>query len=190
MECSIVQLCGLSAKSGSITLAIDAPLGFPDAIVQLLAQRPIAAPNKEFRTNRYLFLRTERYLRERCFKPLSAIQDQIGSQATKGIHVLARFAPKLVDCGVWSDGGELTVIETYPAPCLKSKTITALLQHDRYSKFLEEDDRKDALICALVAQLFAETTGELVPPEKDVSTSEGWIWLPKDAFTRLRLRWS
>ncbi len=181
---ALFNLCRLSPQSGSITLAIDAPLGFSDAFRQLVTKLSAAASIESNQTNPYLFRRTERYLFKRGFYPLSAITQQIGSQATKGMHVLARFAPNVVDCGVWSgrDGSDLTVIETYPAPCFESKTIKELLEHDRYSKFSEKDDRKDALICALVAQLFAEAKSELVPPEQDVSPSEGWIWVPKDAL--------
>lgn len=181
---ALFDLCQLSARSGSITLAIDAPLGFSDAFVQLLTYRQVAASIKEFNTNPYLFRRTERYLRKQRFKPLSAIQDQIGSQATKGMHVLARFALEVVGYGVWSDGGDLTVIETYPAPCSESKTIREKLDRGRYPKFPAKDDRKDALICALVAHMFADMRDRLVPPEQDVSPSEGWIWVPNDAFPR------
>ena len=39
----------------------------------------------------------------------------IDSQATKGVHVLARFAPEIVECGAWSDGSNLTAIEAYPS---------------------------------------------------------------------------
>lgn len=50
----------------------------------------------------------------------------IGSQATKGVHVLARFAPKVVECGIWSDGSNLTTIEAYSSACKRSETIRAL----------------------------------------------------------------
>ena len=69
--------------------------------------------------------RAERYLFEQSLSP-PAIKDMIGSQATKGIHVLARFAPKVVECGVWSDRSNLTAIEAYPSACKRSETIQAL----------------------------------------------------------------
>jgi len=34
--------------------------------------------------------------------------------------------PKVVECGVWSDGRTLTAIEAYPSACKKSETIQAL----------------------------------------------------------------
>gem|GEM_PF-1112394 len=109
------------------------------------------------------------------------IKDMIGSQATKGIHVLARFAPKVVECGVWSDGSNLTAIEAYPSACKRSETIQALRRP--YSA-LTHADCEDALTCALVASLFAEKRGALQQPEADVSVSEGWIWVPRDAFAQ------
>jgi hypothetical protein len=44
----------------------------------------------------------------------------IGSQATKGMHVLACFARKMAECGVWSDGSNLTTMEAYPSACKRS----------------------------------------------------------------------
>jgi len=129
-------------------------------------------------TNPYLFRRTEHYLFEQGLSPLSAIKDMIGSQATKGIHVLARFAPKIVECGVWSDDNNLTAIETYPSACKKSATIQEMRQ--QYST-LSHADCEDALTCALVASLFISMRDALIPPEHDISPDEGWIWVPTDA---------
>ncbi|MCP4289536.1 MAG: hypothetical protein GY792_34795 [Gammaproteobacteria bacterium] len=50
----------------------------------------------------------------------------IGSQATKGMYVLACFAPKIAECGVWSDSSNLATIETYPSACKHSETTQAL----------------------------------------------------------------
>ncbi len=180
----LFTLCREPAKPGSITLAIDAPLGFSDAFGQLVNKLAAVASIESNQTNPYLFRRTERYLFDRDVNPFSAVTHMIGSQATKGMHVLARFAPKVVGCGVWSDGGDLTVIETYPSPCSKSETIQEKLERGRYPRFPDQDDRNDALICALVASLFAESRSELVPPEEDVSRSEGWIWVPEDAIAQ------
>ncbi len=181
---ALFDLCGsgVSPESGAVTLAIDTPLGFSDAFIQLVTRSNAAASIGAFKTNPYLFRRTEQYLSEQGFKPpLSAIQDQIGSQATKGIHVLARFAPKIVECGVWSDDKNLTIIETYPSPCKVSKTIQALR---RPYPPLIHGDCEDALICALVASLFTEKRDALMPPEAEVSSNEGWIWVPRDAFAQ------
>lgn len=48
-------------------------------------------------------------------KPLSSIKDMIGSQATKGMHTLARFCDINDTCGVWKYGDLITTIEAYPS---------------------------------------------------------------------------
>ncbi|PUB84841.1 MAG: hypothetical protein DBP02_07510 [gamma proteobacterium symbiont of Ctena orbiculata] len=178
---ALFDLCGsgVPPEAGPVTLAIDTRLGFSEAFIQLVTQSKAAASIEASNTNPYLFRRTEHYLFEQGLSPLSAIKDMIGSQATKGMHVLARFAPKIVECGVWSDGSNLTAIEAYPSACKRSETIQAL--HRPYP-VLSHADCEDALTCALVASLFAEKRGALIPPEADVSPSEGWIWVPMDAF--------
>ncbi|MCY3768120.1 MAG: hypothetical protein OXG56_01950 [Gammaproteobacteria bacterium] len=180
---ALFGLCGrgVSSESGPVALAIDTPLGFSDAFIQLITKSKAAASIEAFNTNPYLFRRTEHYLFEQGFRPLSAIKDMIGSQATKGMHVLARFAPKIVECGVWSDGSNLTAIEAYPSACKHSASIQGL-RHPYPA--LSHADCEDALTCALIARLFAEERGALQPPEADVSRSEGWIWVPRDAFAQ------
>jgi hypothetical protein len=160
-DATLFEICGsgLSPESGSVTLGIDTPLGFSDAFLQLVTQGEAAALIEASNTNPYLFRRTEHFLFEQGFKPLSAIKDMIGSQATKGLHALARFVPKVVECGVWSDGSNVTVIEAYPSACNKSATILALR---RPYPALVHADCKDALTCALVAGLFAEKRDALI----------------------------
>ncbi len=105
----------------------------------------------------------------------------IGSQATKGMHVLAKFAPVVKSCGVWSDGAGLTAIEAYPSPCKG----TATLQHLRsgYAP-LRHEDEEDALTCALIAHLFSARPELLDRPDATVPCSEGWIWLPRDVLSQ------
>ena len=184
----LFKLCnGWYPENGPVTLAIDAPLGLPNAVAQLATQNEAIVSIKDAAiTNPYLFRCTERYLADHSLSnqgknPLSAIQNAIGSQATKGMHVRARFAPKIEQCGVWSDGSIFTAIETYPAACEKSETIQTL--RGDYPKLeYAHEDCKDALVCALIASLFARNQGDLMPPDTDASSSEGWIWVPKDAF--------
>ncbi len=180
---ALFDLCGkgVPPENGPVTLAIDTPLGFSYAFIQLATQNKAATSIELSSTNPYLFRRTERYLFEQGLSPLSAIKDMIGSQATKGMHVLARFAPTIVECGVWSDGGSFTAIEAYPSACKRSETMQALR---RPYPALNHADCEDALTCALVASLYAEKRGALIPPEADVSPNEGWIWVPMDAFVR------
>ncbi len=130
-------------------------------------------------TNPYLFRETERYLFRHGLRPLSAVKDMIGSQATKGMHVLARFAPEVQRCGVWSDGGTLTAIEAYPSAC-KTSALVAALRKDHAP--LGHEDKEDALTCALIAWLFACEPHLLEAPDGDIPLDEGWIWVPGDAL--------
>lgn len=180
----LFALCKAPNSSGrpQITLAIDTPLGFSEEFTSLVTQRNHAGELGSSATNPYLFRQTERLLFEHGLTPLSAIKDMIGSQATKSMHVLAKFAPIIKRCGVWSDGAGLTAIEAYPSACKPSATIKGLQL--RYGK-LEHDDIDDALICALVAYLFDEKLDKLIPPGTSIPISEGWIWVPKDGLNML-----
>lgn len=161
-----------------ITLAIDTPLGFSDEFVRLVTGLECAGPVGSSGTNPYLFRQTEHFLFQRGLKPLSAIKDMIGSQATKGMHVLAKFAPRVTRCGVWSDGAALTAIEAYPSACKASATIRRL--RSRYTP-LRHDDEENALTCALIGYLYALQREALASPPDTVPASEGWIWVPRDA---------
>lgn len=159
-----------------ITLAIDAPLGFSNAFVRLVTRRRAADVGEKSEENQYLFRHTERWLFEQEKTPLSAVKDMIGSQATKAMHALARFAPEIKSCGVWTDREGLRVIETYPAACKGRMPPEATL---RGLRSLDHDDKNDARVCALIAYLFAEHRERLEEPGADVPHQEGWIWVPR-----------
>lgn len=161
-----------------VTLAIDTPLGFSEAFVRLVTGLESAGPVESSETNPYLFRQTERFLFERGLKPLSAIKDMIGSQATKGMHVLSKFVPRVTSCGVWTNGAALTAIEAYPSGAKGSATIQRL--RTRYSP-LGHVDEEDALTCALIGYLHAEQREVLADPPDPIPISEGWIWVPRDA---------
>ena len=179
---TLFSLCSstLTEQASEVTLAIDTPLGFSTQFVGLVTGLKHVQTLEQSNTNQYLYRQTERYLFEQGHKPLSPIKDMIGSQATKGMHVLAKFAPTAVPCGVWTDGKMLTAIEAYPSVCKKSATIAKLR---RDFSDLKHEDEKDAYTCALIAYLFAEKPELLVAPESLISACEGWIWIPKDAVT-------
>ncbi|MBP6864849.1 MAG: hypothetical protein KBC32_06195 [Candidatus Didemnitutus sp.] len=160
-----------------ITMAIDTPLGFSSEFVSLITRQVCVEPDATSGRNRYLFRQTERDLFERGLKPLSAIKDMIGSQATKGMHALAKFAPQIKSCGVWTDGQGFCAIESYPAVAGKSPLIKRLLRHH---KSLHHRDQDDARVCAVVAQLFSQKREALAAPTDDVPRNEGWIWIPQD----------
>ena len=163
------------AAPTSITMAIDTPLGFSDEFVRLITRQGCVEPHPTSGLNRYLFRYTECYLFERGKAPLSAIKDMIGSQATKGMHVLAKFAPRTESCGVWTDGQAFRVIETYPAACRDTKPVKTYLA---CQQSLGHDDKDDARICALIAYLYATDPDVLDGHPADVPIGEGWIWIP------------
>ena len=180
---ALFGLCGIDAPSISapVTLAIDTPLGFSNEFAALITQHEGVTELVESSSNPYLFRKTERWLFERGLTPLSAVKDMIGSQATKGMHVVARFARQVASCGVWSDGQRLTVLEAYPSPCRKSATIQTL--RTQFAA-LGHADQDDALICALVAYLYTERRDTLVEPGEEIPITEGWIWLPRDVVDK------
>jgi hypothetical protein len=174
-------------------LAIDTPLGFSEAFSRLITHREYAKSVEKSNTNAYLFRATERFLFDHGLAPLSPVKDMIGSQATKGMHVLAKFAPQVTQCGVWSDGDCLTTIEAYPSACKTSTFIQNwLLQSVRsecvdlpgqpWIEALDHQDKRDALICALIAYAFAFSPSALAAPSASIQPAEGWIWAPKDAL--------
>ena len=157
-------------------MAIDTPLGFSEEFVDLITRQACVEPDETSGRNHYLFRHTERHLFDRALKPLSAVKDMIGSQATKGMHVLAKFAPIVESCGVWTDGHGFRAIETYPTACKETKVVKTLR---KIRKLPGPADIDDAYICALVAHLFATERSLFEGPDAMVPSSEGWIWVPE-----------
>jgi predicted nuclease with RNAse H fold len=169
-------ICGrgdVESQGHRVVLAIDAPLGFPEAFQRLLSLNAFPTEIGTSASNEYLFRVTERRLVDEGVQPLSAIKDMIGSQATKAMHVVAKFASNSPEIGVWSDGELLTVIETYPALC------RSRLGQDRPKSSGPEADIADAEICARVALAFGQNRGSLEAPIPGLPINEGWIWAPK-----------
>lgn len=173
--------CGVEspAPDAKCTLAIDTPLGFPSAFLALAMGAQPGGVIGVAASNPYLYRYTERALFRGNTGPLSAIKDMIGSQATKGMHALAKFAPHIERCGVWSDGEGLRAIEAYPAACRRFAA-----DRDELNQLspLGHGDLVDARVCALVAAMFARDAGSLHPPPPEVPIREGWIWVPKEGM--------
>ncbi|MDA8483382.1 hypothetical protein NNO07_09905 [Pseudomonas resinovorans] len=187
----LLNLCELDASrfdSAPVVLAIDTPLGFSQGFIDLVVNGQAADAIEGSSENPYLFRRTERFLFERGLNPLSPLKDMIGSQATKGMHVLARFAPMIESCGVWTDQIRLRAIEAYPSACKRSNTMSEL--HEQYGIGKSPDaqwpegfhhaDQVDALTCALIAWLSHFQPGKLVQPTSEIPVREGWIFAPVD----------
>lgn len=212
---AMLKLCGVEPKEFSqsaVVMGIDTPLGFSDQFRSLVVTGKGVEMIGESASNPYLFRYTERYLFERGLSPLSPVKDMIGSQATKGIHVLARFAPDLVACGVWSSSDRrLTAIEAYPSACkgsslmrelvapyitdvryvipeerlvagLESPPVSPPTRQQVFSHGLDHVDHQDALVCTLIACLFQHQPDALAQPSAEAPQSEGWIYVPADAL--------
>jgi len=186
---ALFKLCRATFPEGPFDaiMAIDTPLGFSQEFTQLVTELKSVDKIDRSGENPYLFRQTERYLFAHGLRPLSPIKDMIGSQATKGIHVLGKYAPHSFECGIWTDGSLLTCIETYPSGCKQSDLIhTHLREIERTDTDLNlHQDEQDALICALIAYLFAFRRDRLTRPPEEIPNQEGWIWIPKDALSSI-----
>jgi hypothetical protein len=181
---ALFDLCTAEAANTSahLYLAIDTPLGFSAAFIELVTKLRVVQTLKEAPTNPYLFRAAERILFEKGLSPLSAVKDMIGSQATMWMHVLAKFGRIIESPGIWTDGDLLTVLEVYPSTCRNSAVINGL--RAEYGS-LDHEDEDDALTCALIADLFATQRNLLVAPDRDIPVGEGWIWVPEDSSQRV-----
>lgn len=197
----ILALCGVEVEPGTsfrLLFAIDTPLGFSNAFADLIVSRRASSQILSSSANPYLHRETERFLFERGLSPLSPIKDMIGSQATKGIHFLAHFAPDLVKCGLWTDGCWIQAIEAYPSACKQSTLMRAMRApfyedgdgggdagkpQNRFG--LYHQDLEDALTCALVGWSFEHRPDMLVHPSPLIDPSEGWIYVPADGLRPL-----
>jgi len=160
-----------------VVIAIDAPLAFPAALLSLLAGHGHQPQIENSAANPYLYRFTERRLAQPTTTPLSVVKDMIGSQSSKAIHAVRRFAPIQHKIGVWSDGDGLRMIETYPAAFRRRFSNGQVPIVDGVTG---HDDIHDASLCAWVASLFMRSPNELEGPTDDAPSDEGWIWLPQD----------
>jgi len=95
---------------------------------------------------------------------LCAVKAMIGTQAPKGMQLLAKFVPNIKTCGVWEDGGSMTAIEAYPAACKDSESQSAFRRAIASWTCGDADDRADDLTCALLAMFYATEGATLRSP--------------------------
>ncbi len=162
-----------------VMMAIDTPLGFSEALINLITQRTVAGDIGPSQQNPYLYRETERYLFQHGLSPLSPVKDMIGSQATKGIHFLGKFAPYAKQIGIWTDGEKLSVFEGYPSASKRSVWMNTF-----YTSYEDQlnDDKNDALWCALLAYCVEQHAKQILFPYNNVSVNEGWIFVPSDVI--------
>ncbi len=189
----MLRRCSLQPDLFSeIVIAIDTPLGWPKAMIDLATGGPTVVVTSRDSENPYTRRLTELKLIEREHRPLSAVRDQLGSQSTKAIHFLRAAELRASGCGVWQSDEStrpVTAIETYPAAAIMLGRTAEL--HDQVIRQLDNagrplragaefSDVKDALTCALVAYLHGEAPLELERAPAEASMLEGWIVLPID----------
>ena len=179
---ALFACCRAAPPSGShpVVLAIDAALAYSREFRGLFdLQSAPARPGRSFAENPYLFRACERLLHAHGWKPLSPIQDMIGSQATKAMHVMTRFSPRRDSTGIWRDEtGQLWTLETYPTPCRSARLI--MDRQETYPE-LPDPDQIDALTCSLVARMLMTDPDRAWSPGPDLPEDEGWIWLPRES---------
>lgn len=149
--------------------AIDAVFAFPLGLQKLQKGNEFLLSPEAWEIgnsieNNLLFRYTEKFVAEQMKRPLSVIQDSIGSQSTKIMYFLQRFLFKPENTGVWSCVNA-KAIETYPSILGQKGT-----------------DEEDAKLCAMLAKRFVDMRNDLVQPPaefEEVIEKEGWIWFPQ-----------
>ena len=189
---AVLGLCQVdraTCERPTLLFAIDTPLGFSTPFIDLVVQGRAVDTVGTSSSNPYLHRKTEHVLFQRGLSPLSPLKDMIGSQATKGLHFLARYAPQVMRCGVWTDGQGLTAIEAYPSACKRSAYIETLRAPFRTASqgastraTPAHQDIDDALTCALVGWTFRHAPEKLAQPDASIDPREGWIFVPLDGL--------
>ena len=156
----------------NFVFAIDAVFSFPYGVTELLAGKNYILDAEAWDEgksiqNSLLFRYTERFVSDKERKPLSVIQDSIGSQSTKVIYFLRHFQFKQENVGIWETMNGNIAIETYPSVVGE-----------------KGNDIDDAEICANLAWQFRHDKSSLYQPDNETKhletiKKEGWIWFPQ-----------
>jgi len=187
-------------------LAIDAPLGWPSPMGEMLANHEAGMPLRE-EANRFFRRHTDVFIKEMTDKqPLDVGSNLIARTAHFALNLLQAIREKTGKPIplAWQPGYQSTcaAIEVYPAATLESRGLSSLgykkLQEISRRKELlvalsEEmeieadwhelvatDDTFDAALCLLAASDFLK--GNCYAPRQDVLAQvkkEGWIWVKK-----------
>ncbi|MBL8616249.1 MAG: hypothetical protein JNM72_11610 [Deltaproteobacteria bacterium] len=169
-----------------LTIGVDTPLGWPDSFRALLdGALPDHVPATKAE-NPLIMRETEQVLCAAGLRPLSPVQDLLGSQSTKGLVALGALGMAPRTPGWWTGalaGVELAAFEAYPTPCRRSAQVEAVVGPLRPALGEQpHDDVLDALLCAGLAWLCDQAPEAVAQPPAGVSASEGWIYVPVDAL--------
>ena len=186
-------------------LAIDAPLGWPQAMGATLlaheAGKPIAvAPNLLFRR------RTDVHIKERLSQqPLDVGADRIARTAHRALQLIGGLGTSLgqpIELAWDPLFHDIRAIEVYPAATLvaykiparsykdeggaeaRNEILTRLCEHvtldgdELRAACLADADVLDAVVCVLAGADFIMGRAE-APQDEDLARKEGWIWCRK-----------
>lgn len=179
-----------------VTIAIDAPLGFPELFTQLLVSGDVLDVEiGSFYENPLAFRRTDRWVYGTFGKrPLSAPFDKLGNNAVAAIIHARKWSQEHGFQMVPQHGPRSTnhtIIEVYPALVKRADTVDHEC-HERFAqllpaKVIQGTDQGDAAICAVLAASYGARTSEadnalppLIDPPAEIPHStleaEGWIY--------------
>lgn len=199
------RLLDLLSSENAQRIGVDVPLGWPTAFVNALARHHRGQPWGDLedppKGKTLTHRATDRWVHDQpdiTLWPLSVSTDRIAYSAMRTARLLGQL-------GYTDRSGEGRIVEVYPAAALKCwglesrqykrmtgrANLTRLLQQlrgaapwlqaeDEIWGLLEEDDNKfDALICALVARAAARNQCRQIPLQHRAAAKiEGWIHLP------------
>jgi predicted nuclease with RNAse H fold len=200
-ESAPATVAGWIAGAERYVVALDAPLGWPQALGPNLVQHRAGAPI-EPQPERLFRRETDRFVQAQLGKhPPEVGADRVARTAHAALAFLqdvGRAAGSAVPLA-WEPGASSGAIEVYPAATLLSRGISPggyrgrtsagrkarAAVFDRLQRELrtaisrdllvEDDDLLDAVLCAVAAADFAR--GEaLPPPDREAAQREGWIW--------------
>jgi hypothetical protein len=194
----ISTIRGWLSEGPRTLLALDAPLGWPQAFGSVLMQHragePLGAQANE------LFRRaTDRFIKARLGKqPLDVGADRIARTALAALamlHEIAQSVGKAIPLA-WSPTSRpaLSAIEVYPAATRiahSGRHSARSMSHDDANEHLRvhihcaervealcsaNEHVRDAAVCVLAASDFLH--GEAVAPDdEELARREGWIWV-------------
>ncbi|MFW6329853.1 MAG: DUF429 domain-containing protein [Alkalispirochaetaceae bacterium] len=193
----------LDAVEEDTLLALDAPLGWPEAFSRHLASHEAGA-GIAAGADRFFRRRTDEEIARRLGKrPMDVAADRIGRTAFAALSILTalRQAGRLPATLAWSPDEAargVHAVETYPAGLLKARGLPAqgykrpeqrrvrqeilhalegeLEIRAPREELLEDPDQLDALLCALGAADFLNRLAP-GPEDLDLARKEGWIWV-------------
>ena len=197
----IHQIVAWIGREGTTLLALDAPLGWPLPLSNILSRHEAGQPihlKPDLLFRRHTDLIVEEILGKR---PLEVGADRIARTAHAALGLLSKTG-EIKGCQiplVWKHNQlpPLSAIEVYPSATLRARSVksegykgkdrgnvrSSILQQIQNelditidnSIIVNDDNMFDAVICALAA--FDFLNGEcVIPVDLKLARKEGWIW--------------